>query len=93
MSEQPETSSANRQYAFAITLTVYSPLKQPSKGGKTVSKQLEKSVKMKQLLFSLDEANYIEFLESVLKKHGKTQYKVSSKQWFSFKYITPKMKR
>ena len=55
-----------------IALTVYSLLKQPSKGGKTVSKQLEKYVKTKQQLFSLDEADYIEFLESILEKHGKT---------------------
>ena len=92
MAEQPGAHSAERQYAFAVALTIYSALKQTPKG-RTTAKRQEKSVKTKELHFPLDENNYIEFLESILEKHGKTQYKVSSMQWFSFKYIVPKIKR
>ncbi|KIK73909.1 hypothetical protein PAXRUDRAFT_150104 [Paxillus rubicundulus Ve08.2h10] len=60
---------------------------------KSTTKQQEKSLKTKELLFPLNKDNYIEFLENILKKHGQTQYKVSSKQQFSFKFTLPKTKR
>ena len=80
-----------RQYAFTVALTVYAALKQSAKG-KSTAKRQEKSVKTKELLFPLNEDNYVKFLESVLEKHGQTQYKVSKKQWFSFKFTMAKMK-
>lgn len=43
--------------------------------------------------FFLNEDNYLEFLESILDKHGQTQYKFSPKQWFSFKFTMPKLKK
>ena len=76
-----------------MALTVYLTIKQSSKAEVTTAKQQEKSIKTKKLLFPLDETNYIHFLESMLEKHGKAQYKVSSKQWYSFKYIILKTKR
>ncbi|KAG6370349.1 hypothetical protein JVT61DRAFT_12157 [Boletus reticuloceps] len=83
--------STEKQYAFTVALTVYSMLKQSSKGKSTAKKQ-EKSVKTKELLFPLNEDNYIEFLESILEKHGQTQFKVSKKHRFSFKFTMAKTK-
>ena len=60
---------AEKNYAFMVILTVYSALKQPSKGKSTVKKQ-KKSMKMKELLFQLNEVNYIEFLESICYSMG-----------------------
>lgn len=95
MFEQPGlgAQSTERQYAFAVALAVYSTFKQLSKARATTVKWQEKSIKTKELLFPLNKTNYIDFLESMLEKHGKAQYKVSSKQWYSFKYIILKTKR
>ncbi|KAN0097883.1 hypothetical protein V8E55_002329 [Tylopilus felleus] len=78
-----------RQHAFAVTLTVYSTPKQ-SKGGKTTKQ--EKSLKTKELFFTLKESNYIKFLLGILEKHGKTQYEITNKQCFPFKFVMPKAK-
>ncbi|KIK73595.1 hypothetical protein PAXRUDRAFT_178013 [Paxillus rubicundulus Ve08.2h10] len=86
MSDQP----AKRQYAFTVALTVYSTLKQSK--GKSTTKWQEKPVKTKEMLFPLNENNYVEFLESVLEKHSQTKYRVSCKQRFSFKFTMPKTK-
>ena len=88
MSDKP----TEKNYAFTIALTVYSALKQSSKSKSAVKKQ-EKSVKMKELLFQLNEDNYIEFLENILEKHSQTQYKSLNKYWFLFKFTMVKMKR
>ena len=88
-SDQP----AERQYAFTVALTVYSALKQSSKSKSTTTKRQEKSIKTKELFFPLNKDNYIEFLGSILEKHGQTQYRVSSKQRFLFKFTMPKTKR
>ena len=82
-----------QHYPFAVALTVYSKLKQLTSKGRASTKREEKSVKTKELLFALKENNYLEFLEGILEKHEKRQYKVSSKQCFSFKFIAPKAKR
>ncbi|KAF8545605.1 hypothetical protein OG21DRAFT_1492165 [Imleria badia] len=94
MSDQPTMSNEPRDYAFTVALTVYSALKQSSssKGKTTAAKQQEKSVKTKELVFPLGEENYVDFLESILEKHGQTQYKVSHKQSFPFKFTMPKIK-
>ena len=92
MLDQPN-AHPERDYAFTVALTVYSGLKQSSKGKGTTTKQQEKSVKTKELHFSLNNNNYIEFLESILEKHSQTQYKVSHKQQFLFKYAMPKIKK
>ena len=85
--------SAERQYAFAVAFTVYSTLKQSSKARATTTKQQEKSIKIKNLLFLLNKTNYIESLKNMLEEHGKARYKVSDKQQFSFEYIILKTKR
>ena len=93
MSEQSQALEPERQYyAFAMALTIYSKLKKSNLKGKTSTKHEEKSVKTKKLLFALEENNYLKFLEGILKKHEKKQYKVSSKQQFSFKFIASKIK-
>ena len=69
MLDQPN-AHPERDYAFTVALTVYSGLKQSSKGKGTTTKQQEKSVKTKELHFSLNNNNYIEFLESILEKHS-----------------------
>ncbi|KAF8132039.1 hypothetical protein EV363DRAFT_1480092 [Boletus edulis] len=94
MSDQPTMSNEPRDYAFTVALTVYSALKQSSssKGKTTAAKRQEKSIKTKELVFPLGEENYVDFLESILEKHGQTQYKVSHKQSFPFKFTMPKIK-
>ena len=89
MLDQPN-AHPERDYAFTVALTVYFGLKQSSKGKGTTTKWQEKSVKTEELHFSLNDDNYIEFLESILEKHSQTQYKVSHKQQFSFRYTMPR---
>ncbi|KAI6046204.1 hypothetical protein EDC04DRAFT_2598390 [Pisolithus marmoratus] len=45
----------------------------------------EKSMKMKELLFAPDNSNYLDFLCSILLKHGLTNYQVSNKKHFPLK--------
>ncbi|KIK19815.1 hypothetical protein PISMIDRAFT_13386 [Pisolithus microcarpus 441] len=54
--------------------------------GKTTLKE-EKSTKMKELLFSLTNLNYVEFLQAVLCKHGLEDYVVSERKHFPLKYV------
>ena len=82
-------------YAFAVSLTVYSLIKKKTPRCKAAVSKEEKSVKvnLKELQFSIDNTNYLDFLQSILDKHGQDQYMLSVKKQFSFKYIPPKMKR
>ncbi|KIK23141.1 hypothetical protein PISMIDRAFT_101124, partial [Pisolithus microcarpus 441] len=57
--------------------------------GKATSKE-EKSTKMKELLFSPTNLNYVKFLQAVLCKHGLDDYQVTEKKHFPLKYIPPK---
>ncbi|KAI6039959.1 hypothetical protein EDC04DRAFT_2602833 [Pisolithus marmoratus] len=72
--------------SFSILLTVYLKVKKTSMKGKTTSKE-EKSIKMKELLFTPSTSNYIEFLKAVLLKHGPASYEVTEKKHFPLKYI------
>ncbi|KAI6129823.1 hypothetical protein EV401DRAFT_2066572 [Pisolithus croceorrhizus] len=51
-----------------------------------------KSTKTKELLFAPDNSNYLEFLCSILRKHGLMNYQVTEKKHFPLKYILPKAK-
>ncbi|KIK25095.1 hypothetical protein PISMIDRAFT_97447 [Pisolithus microcarpus 441] len=77
--------------SFSVSLTVYSKVKKVSLKGKKTSKE-EKSMKMKELLFALDDSNYTEFLQAILHKHGLDGYTVTEKRHFPLKYIPPKAK-
>ncbi|KIK17126.1 hypothetical protein PISMIDRAFT_112058, partial [Pisolithus microcarpus 441] len=77
--------------SFSVSLTVYSKVKNVSLKGKKSSKE-EKSTKMKELLFTLDNSNYTEFLQAILCKHGLDGYTVTEKRHFPIKYIPPKAK-
>ncbi|KAI5983430.1 hypothetical protein EDC04DRAFT_2914984 [Pisolithus marmoratus] len=72
--------------SFSVLLMVYSKIKKTSTKGKTVSKE-EKSTKMKELLFSLSNSNYVNFLQAILHKHGLIEYEVTEKKHFPLKYI------
>ncbi|KAL4072356.1 hypothetical protein V8B97DRAFT_1917147 [Scleroderma yunnanense] len=76
---------------FSILLTVYSKVKNTSAKGKTMSK-VEKSTKLKELSFSINNSNYISFLQAILLKHGLENYKVTEKKHFPFKYLPLKTK-
>ena len=82
-------------YAFAVSLTVYSLIKKKTPRGKAAVSKEEKSVKvnLKELQFSIDNTNYLDFLQSILDKHGQDRYMLLAKKQFSFKYIPSKMKR
>ncbi|KIK24631.1 hypothetical protein PISMIDRAFT_98060 [Pisolithus microcarpus 441] len=76
--------------SFSISLTVYTKVKKTIQG-KTMSKE-EKSAKMKELLFTINGLNYLEFLHSILFKHGLKDYEVIEKKHFPLKYIPLKAK-
>ncbi|KAI6018704.1 hypothetical protein BKA83DRAFT_4496185 [Pisolithus microcarpus] len=69
--------------SFSISLTVYTKVKKTIQG-KTMSKE-EKSAKMKELLFTINGLNYLEFLHSILFKHGLKDYEVTEKKKFPLK--------
>ncbi|KAI6009267.1 hypothetical protein EDC04DRAFT_2906607 [Pisolithus marmoratus] len=50
----------------------------------------EKSTKMKELIFSLSDSNYVKFLQAILCKHGLKEYEVTEKKQFPLKFIPPK---
>jgi hypothetical protein len=79
---------------LAISLTVYSLLKKKTSiKSKTPTLKEEKLVKVKELHFSTNDANYLDFLQSILDKHRQEQYKVLEKRHFLFKYVLLKAKR
>jgi len=76
---------------FSVSLMVYSKVKSTSAKGKTTSK-IEKSTKLKELSFSLNSSNYINFLQAMLLKHSLDNYEVTENKHFPFKYLPPKTK-
>ncbi|KAI6019129.1 hypothetical protein EDC04DRAFT_2901868 [Pisolithus marmoratus] len=80
-----------KQFSFAVSLTVYSNLKKKTKGKASAAKEV-KSVKTKELLFLLRDNNYLGFLQSLLEKHRQDQYMVSDRRWYPFKFMPPKAK-
>ena len=88
MSSPSPTRPSEKAHSFAVVLTVY-----VSKKNKSKTVKEEKSTKTKELVFRIDENNYIDFLQSILKKHGQGHFKVSEKKHFPFKFVPPKAKR
>ncbi|KAI6037475.1 hypothetical protein EDC04DRAFT_2897425 [Pisolithus marmoratus] len=78
--------------SVTVTLTVYSNLKKKTQKGKVSTAKEVKSMKMKELLFPLRDDNYLSFLQSLLKKHGQDQFKVSERKCYPFKFMLPKVK-
>ncbi|KAI6039582.1 hypothetical protein EDC04DRAFT_2895098 [Pisolithus marmoratus] len=72
--------------SFFISLTVYLKVRKAMQG--KMSSKEEKSTKMKELLFTLDNSNYLEFLHSILLKHGLKNHKVTEKKHFPLKQWT-----
>ncbi|KAG2361169.1 hypothetical protein BDR07DRAFT_1610358 [Suillus spraguei] len=54
--------------------------------GKAKSKEV-KSTKVKELVFQISEPNYLEFLTIILAKHDKSQYRVTERKKYGFKYL------
>ncbi|KAH0826292.1 hypothetical protein J3R83DRAFT_5769, partial [Lanmaoa asiatica] len=88
MSSPSPTRPSEKPHSFAVVLTVYSASKRKSK----TSVKEEKSTKTKELAFPIDESNYVNFLQSILEKHGQGHFKVSQKKSFPFKFVPPKAK-
>ena len=93
MPVSPTPSDSDTVYTFAVSLTVYSLIKKKTPRGKAATSKEEKSVKVKELQFSIDNTNYLDFLQSILNKHGQDQYMLLVKKQFPFKYIPLKVKR
>ena len=95
MPVSPTPSDSDTVYTFTVSLTVYSLIKKKTPRGKAAASKEEKSVKvnLKELQFSIDNTNYLDFLQSILNKHGQDQYMLLAKKEFLFKYIPPKTKR
>ncbi|KAG1906555.1 uncharacterized protein F5891DRAFT_1181965 [Suillus fuscotomentosus] len=51
-----------------------------------ISKEV-KSTKVKELVFQISEPNYLEFLTIILAKHDKSQYRVTERKKYGFKYL------
>jgi NAD+--asparagine ADP-ribosyltransferase len=92
MSSPSPTQDIEDKQAFSISLTIYSKVKKLLQG-KSTSKE-EKSVKTKELSFVIEPSNpgYINFLKSMLQKHGQEDYEVTAKKHYPFKYSLPKVK-
>lgn len=75
--EDPAISYLFKSYTFAVTLCC--TLRKEDKGKGSTMKE-EKSVKTKECLFTLTNDNYILFLQSILKKQGYDNYKVSERK-------------
>ncbi|KIJ21121.1 hypothetical protein PAXINDRAFT_6893 [Paxillus involutus ATCC 200175] len=90
MSSPPPSCDSERENIFSISLTVYAAVKKTVKG-KVTTKE-EKSVKTKELLIAISDSNYIDFLQSVLAKHGQDQYKIMERKRYPIKYVPPKAK-
>ncbi|KAI6033484.1 hypothetical protein BKA83DRAFT_4120971 [Pisolithus microcarpus] len=91
MSKSPTPEDDNEiLQSFSVSLTVYTKVKKTTQG-KATSKE-EKSTKTKELLFAINDSNYLEFLRSILHKHGLKNYEVTEKKHFPLKYIPPKAK-
>ncbi|KAG6379015.1 hypothetical protein JVT61DRAFT_11437 [Boletus reticuloceps] len=86
ISSAPSDSKSATAYIFAVSLTIYAK-------GKSAAPKEGKTVKVKELQFSIDDTNYLNFLQSILDKHGQDQYQVSAKKQFTFKYMPPKEKK
>ena len=66
----PTSSDSDMVYTFAIALTVYSFIKKKTAKGKAAALKEEKAIKVKELQFSINNMNYLDFLQSILDKHG-----------------------
>ncbi|KAI6011473.1 hypothetical protein EDC04DRAFT_2905451 [Pisolithus marmoratus] len=87
----PSPEGDDPPQSFSIFLTVYLKIRKTSARGKTTSKE-EKSTKMKELLFTANNSNYLDFLQAILLKHGLESYEVMEKKHFPLKYVPPKAK-
>ena len=93
MAPSPSPTPTETFHTFAVSLYVYEVTKpkKTAKGKTEVSKE-EKKKEIKELKISLNNSNYLPFLQSLLKKHRQDQYKLSEKKQFAFKYALPKAK-
>ncbi|KAH7903921.1 hypothetical protein BJ138DRAFT_1019850 [Hygrophoropsis aurantiaca] len=82
----PEKSTPDGfESLLIINLSTYPTSKQSKKAAKA-------EVKVKETSFTLSEANYVDFLHTLLAKHNKDIYKVSEKKGYVFKYLYPPSK-
>ncbi|KAG2075453.1 hypothetical protein BDR04DRAFT_1091685 [Suillus decipiens] len=72
-----ETKDTSFKTVFLINLVVYSPIKPVNK------------LKEANLTIAPSAEDYVTFLCAVFATHGKTEYKVTEKKTYGFKYIYP----
>lgn len=85
-----EDDSSEVEQVFSISLIVYSKVKKMLRG-KSALKE-EKTMKTKELSFAIQSLNYVDFLRSMLQKHGQEDYEVTAKKHYPFRYTLPKTK-
>jgi len=89
---EPRESSEEPDPHFKTTLitslTIYGNSSKKSKKSKTV----EKSLKVKEMDFTITEDNYLEILTEILKSHSQEKYKVTTRRHYTFKYLYPPSK-
>ncbi|KAF9235503.1 hypothetical protein BU15DRAFT_64766 [Melanogaster broomeanus] len=68
---------------LTISLTVYSITKKTVKNKSTTKEG--KSIKTKELSFTISETNYINFLHAALAKHNQGQFKITEAKRYTFK--------
>ncbi|KAG2064878.1 hypothetical protein BDR04DRAFT_1109454, partial [Suillus decipiens] len=82
-----ETEDTSFKTVFLINLVVYNPIKPVGKKKKT--EQKVNKLKEANLTIAPSAEDYVTFLRAVLATHGKTEYKVTEKKTYGFKYIYP----
>jgi hypothetical protein len=82
-----EPENVTFKTVFLINFVVYNPVKPSAK--KKKSEEKVNKLKEANLVTAPTAEGYIDFLHAVLATHGKTEYMVTLKKPYSFKYIYP----
>ncbi|KAG1811314.1 hypothetical protein EV424DRAFT_1542605 [Suillus variegatus] len=84
-SPSPSIEIPQFRATFIVHLDTYTKTTTET-NGKSKSKEV-KSTKVKELVFQISEPNYLEFLTIILAKHDKSQYRVTERKKYGFKYL------
>src|SRR5882762_11619259 len=89
-SPEPEPS-LHISTLFSIQVTYHVPVLKSSSGASSKGRgkgqlKTKKETKSKELSFSVNESNFVVFLEALLKIHNEKKYCVTAQKPFSFKY-------
>ena len=81
--EPSEELESHFKTTLIASLTIYNSAQK----SKYKSKAANKSVKVKEIDFTITEDNYLQILREILNSHLQEKYKVTVRQHYGFKYI------